>query len=275
MRGPCRVTKRLRLRSLRAFSNSAPAPARAAPQELPGAVARPPRRPLRRRSRASSWARNRSRSPGRARSAFARSRSRRRSSCEATSSTAAEVGQAEPLREPIRDRLERALPRLDVDVRRRRRRHRELVRRDAHAGHVPDVGVAGRLVEVGHVVARVARDVGDAKSLDLLPAAQRDDVGGRHGQHLAPEALHVVAVQPACALQQLLRIDEMRRPDLVHVHAQVREPLDERARRAGVIEVDVGEEERARLALEAREQRLETRRGARIDDQRRPPRRRR
>ena len=117
------------------------------------------------------------------------------------------------------------------------------------------------------MVARVARGVGDAKSLDLLSPTQRDDVCGRHGQHLPPEALHVVAVQPARALQQLLRIDEVRRPDLMHVYAKLREPLDERARGAGVIEMDVGEEERARLALEAREQGLKTRRGTRIDDQ--------
>ena len=154
----------------------------------------------------------------------------------------AEVSQAESPRAPAGDRLQGALPRLQVDVRRRRRRDRGPERRDAHPGDVADEGVAARFVEVGDVVARVTRGVGDPKALDPLAAAEGDDVGGRHGKHLAPEALQVVPIQPACAPEQLRRVDQMRRPDLVHVDTQLREPADERARGAGVIQVDVGEQ---------------------------------
>ena len=85
----------------------------------------------------------------------------------------AEVGEAERLRVPAGDRVQRVEPGLHVDVRRRRRRDDERIRRDAHAGHVAHVGVAGLLVQVGDVVRGVAGRVGHAEALDGLAAAER------------------------------------------------------------------------------------------------------
>ena len=58
----------------------------------------------------------------------------------------------------------------------------------------------------------------------------------------------------------------MRRAPRVHVHLEVREPLDERAGRARVIEVDVRQQQRPRLLAEALEQRLDAALGSGIDD---------
>ncbi len=56
----------------------------------------------------------------------------------------------------------------------------------------------------------------------------------------------------------------MRCADLVDEHAKAGEAPSEDSRRAGMDEVDVGQEERARLGLEAGEQGLHARRGAGI-----------
>ena len=88
-----------------------------------------------------------------------------------------------------------------------------------------------------------------------------------HGRHLAPEPLHVVAVQARGALQQLRGIHEVGRAALVHVHDQLREAAAEDARRARVVEVDVGQEQRPRLHVaEALQQGLDRGRGAGIHD---------
>ena len=52
----------------------------------------------------------------------------------------------------------------------------------------------------------------------------------------------------------------------VHVDLEVRETLHERAGRAGMVQMDVGQEQGARLLGEAREQRLHPALGARVDD---------
>ena len=58
----------------------------------------------------------------------------------------------------------------------------------------------------------------------------------------------------------------MRRAHIVDVYTQPREAAHEHPRRAGVVEVDVGQEQRPRLSAQPLEQRVEARRGARIDD---------
>ena len=87
------------------------------------------------------------------------------------------------------DRLDRALPRRDVDVGRRRRRDREVVRRDPGAAGVADERVARRLVEVGDVMRGVAGRVLDPeRALDVaLAAREHAQVRLRHRDHLAPQ----------------------------------------------------------------------------------------
>ena len=58
----------------------------------------------------------------------------------------------------------------------------------------------------------------------------------------------------------------MRRAPRVHADLEIGEPLDERAGRARVVEVDVGQQQRPRLLGEAGEKRLDAALGAGIDD---------
>ena len=67
------------------------------------------------------------------------------------------------------------------------------------------------------------------------------------GSELAPEAVEVVPVEPARAPLQAARVDEVRSSDLAHVDDEARALAHERARRAGVVEVDVGEEQVAEV----------------------------
>ncbi len=60
----------------------------------------------------------------------------------------------------------------------------------------------------------------------------------------------------------------MRRPDLVHEHLQIGVAGGQRAGGAGVVEMDVGEHQRARLDVPQPLQKgVQTARGARVHDQ--------
>ena len=64
-----------------------------------------------------------------------------------------------------------------------------------------------------------------------------------HGRQLAPQLVERVAVQPPRARLEPARVDDVRRPDLGDVHRELRMLAHERPGGAGVVEVDVGEEE--------------------------------
>ena len=64
----------------------------------------------------------------------------------------------------------------------------------------------------------------------------------------APERVHPVAVQPRGAGQQFRRVDHVRRAALVHVDPDVRHAGQDSARGAGVIEVDVRQQDLPHLA---------------------------
>ena len=108
---------------------------------------------------------------------------------------------------------------------------------------------------------RVTRRVGDVeRPVDdrFAPGEDADRTLG-HSHELTPQPVHVLAVQTPRALQQAPGIDHVRRASLVDVHLEVGPPLHERAARTGVVEMDVGEQQRpgARVA-----ERLEQRRQA-------------
>ena len=63
------------------------------------------------------------------------------------------------------------------------------------------------------------------------------------GHELAPERFERVAVEPACARLEAGRVGEVRGADRRDVHLNVRVLPHDRARRAGVVEVDVREEQ--------------------------------
>ena len=173
---------------------------------------------------------------------------------------AAEVGQGERRRAPALEDVHRALPRLHVDVGRRGGREHELARRDAHAGDVAHVGHAARLVQVGDVVRGVPRRVLDAEVPEhRLPAPQDVHVRLGHRNHLAPRLPQprLAAVQPRGARDEPLGRGHVARPALVDIDRQIRPAPHQRAGRARVVEVDVGEEDRARgLTVQRREQRV-------------------
>ena len=176
--------------------------------------------------------------------------SRTRSSCSGGSSTAPKCVSPSRLRLPGRDHVERALPRLDVDVGRRRRGERVGVGRDDDAGHVADERPAGVLVEVADVVGGVAGGVLDAEGvLDPgLAALEHPQVLLRDRDDLAPQPRQALlaAVEPRRARDEPLGVDEVLGAALVDVDRQIGPAAHERARGAGVVEVDVGQQQRAR-----------------------------
>jgi hypothetical protein len=92
----------------------------------------------------------------------------------------------------------------------------------------------------------VAGCVGHAEAQHLLAAAE--DVNALLGnrQDLAPEAAHVLAVEAPGARQQLGGVDEVRGAALVHVDLDIGPAPQQGAGAAGVVEVDVGEQNGAR-----------------------------
>src|SRR4029077_16998138 len=92
------------------------------------------------------------------------------------------------------DLVDRSLPELDVDVRRRRRRKDGAPGLDANAGRVARVERAVT-VEVGDVMRRMARRREAVEAENALA----DDVHvlRRHGRELAPERVERVAVEPS------------------------------------------------------------------------------
>ena len=68
------------------------------------------------------------------------------------------------------------------------------------------------------------------------------------GTIVAPEPLHVVAVEPRRAGDELRGVDDVPRAALVDGDHEVRPAAHERAGRAGVVEVDVRQQDRARDA---------------------------
>ena len=124
---------------------------------------------------------------------------------------------------------------------------------------VADEGAAAVLVEVARRGARrgpACRRRGSRSTVS--PPRQHPQVPRRDGHDLAPQPLHVVAVQALRAGQQLRGVLEVRRAALVHVHDDLRPPSHDRAGRAGVVEVDVREQQRPRgLVSQRLDQRLE------------------
>jgi hypothetical protein len=82
------------------------------------------------------------------------------------------VRQAERSGIEAADELERLEPEGDIDVGRRRRRVGVLVRWDANTGHVTDVGVTRRLMQVRDVMHGVPRCVLDPEAVESLAARQ-------------------------------------------------------------------------------------------------------
>src|SRR4051794_8272242 len=131
----------------------------------------------------------------------------------------AEVGEAQRLGLPARDRVERGLPPLDVDVRGGRGRQRERLGRDAHAGHVADEGDARRLVQVADVVGGMAGRVLDGEGALEAGLAALEDAQVRlgDGHDLAPQPREpfLAAVEAGGRGDELGRLGQVRGAALV------------------------------------------------------------
>jgi hypothetical protein len=177
----------------------------------------------------------------------------------------AEVRDGQARGVPGRDRVERGVPQLEVDVGwRGRRDDRPAV--DAHAADVSDERGGARLVQIGDVVGGVAGRVLDPPVADRLAATHHAQVGLGHRHDLAPQALHVVAVQARGAGDELARVDEMRRAALMDPHLDLGPAAHEGARGAGVVEVDVGQQDALGRLVEGVHERLMRGLRAGVDD---------
>ena len=103
-----------------------------------------------------------------------------------------EVSQEKRVGIPRQDAVGAHPPGLEIDVRRRRRRHDVRPVAAPDAGRVADKRHAARAIEVSHVVRRVPRRL---RHLELAPAGrqplvavQRRDACRRHGQRRRPTA---------------------------------------------------------------------------------------
>ena len=181
----------------------------------------------------------------------------------------AEMDEREALGRAALDLVDGLLPAVDVDIGRRRRRHHVAARMDAHAGRVTCVERAVG-VEIGDVMRRMPRRR-EAREADHLGA---DDVHvlRRHRRELAPEVVERVAVEAPRASLEPLRLDQVRRADLRHVHLERRVLADEHAGRARMVEVDVAQQQMPDVGElqaargEARLQRIDGRRRAAVEE---------
>ena len=82
-----------------------------------------------------------------------------------------------------------------------------------------------------------------AGRLEALAASQYLHAVGRHRSELAPEPIHVRAVQTAGTRKQSRRIDHVRRAALVDVDLDIRIQTNQGSRNARMIEMDVREDD--------------------------------
>jgi hypothetical protein len=79
--------------------------------------------------------------------------------------------------------------------------------------------------------------------LDALTPFEHRQIRRRHGLEPSPQTIHVVTVQPCRARQQLCRVGHVRRPLRVHEDPDMWMGSHDRAGGAGVIEMDVREQQ--------------------------------
>ena len=84
--------------------------------------------------------------------------------------------------------------------------------------------------------------VGNDSQPSTSPVGDADVLLG-HRRELAPERVEEPAVEASCRALEPGRVDEMRRPDRRDPDGELRVLADDRPGRAGVVEMDVGEEQ--------------------------------
>jgi hypothetical protein len=117
----------------------------------------------------------------------------------------------------------------------------------ANARRVADERHARGAVEETDMMIGMPRRVLDVQLTpargDALAAFQDVDPPGRNGNELAPETVHILAVQAPGTGDELRGVDHVRRAALVHEDIDVGILSHERPGRAGVIEMDMREQD--------------------------------
>ncbi len=146
------------------------------------------------------------------------------------------------------DGIEGGFPQFQLNVGRRSGRKNKGMSFNANASGITDKRNAFRRIKVRDVMGSVA---GSIEHLQL-PGAKRKSFASLqhvkiifgHRPKLAKEALHIVAVKTRGACQQIRRIDHVSCAAIVHINLQMRIFLEKGTGRAGVVEVNVRQENR-------------------------------
>ena len=85
---------------------------------------------------------------------------------------------------------------------------------------------------------------GASRGLDMLAAGQHAQPVSGHRTEFAPKAIHVGAVKPCGAGQQLGWINHVGCAALVHVGDGARKAVQQRPRRTRMIQMDVRQQQR-------------------------------
>jgi hypothetical protein len=179
------------------------------------------------------------------------------------------------------DGIERSVPQLQLNIRRRSGGKNERMAFDADAGGVANERDAFCGVKVGDMMRRVAGRIVHLQ----FPGAERKGLASLehvqiflgHGQKVAEQTLHVIAIQTQGTGEQIRGVGHMICPARVNINLQTRIFLDQGAGGAGVIEMNVGEQNGLQLwdgTVANRElltKILESRSGARIDERSKIP----
>jgi len=156
-----------------------------------------------------------------------------------------EVGQRDPARRPALELVERSPPRVEIHLGWRGRGEHEAAGCDPDAGRVTRVE-RPVLVEVGHVMGRMTGGR-EARKPDHL-VIDDADIRFRDRCELPPERVEGVPVEPPRARLEPRRVDEMLGAHPRDVHLELGVLADEDARGAGVVEMDVREEQMTHVA---------------------------
>lgn len=136
--------------------------------------------------------------------------------------------------------VDRAIPRLEVDLGRCEGRKHERPTRQADASDVTGVEGPGS-IEVGNVMRRMTR-AREAREPEHVVADDRD-VLLRNREQAAPQPIERIPVETACAHLEPGGVDDVWRAELGDVHTDVRLLADDPSDSTCVVEVNVREED--------------------------------
>lgn len=160
----------------------------------------------------------------------------------------AEMGEEKAFGLPGSDSVERLVPQLNVNVRRRRGGKKERIALDANAGGVSDESGAGRGMPEAEMMGSVAGSVDDVEfevaDLNFFAAIEGQKCSFRHRGAIAVERDQVAAVEAPCAGEESRGVYHVGSAEFVDIDAKAGTFADQSASGASVVEVNVGENQK-------------------------------